>query len=147
MRYFEDIQVGETESAGPYVLTEDEIVEFASRWDPHEFHLNQKAAEASVFQGLTASSAHTTVIATRLCHDCPINKANSIAAALSLSYRYPNPVRVGDQLTLEMEVIDKGQSTSRPHLGIVIQHIRLCNQNGLAVLDLESTVMVHTQPT
>ena len=69
MLYFEDIEVGDEFSAGPYVVEADEIMSFAAKWDPFEFHMNLDAAENSIYGGLAASGVLTQCISNRLAHD------------------------------------------------------------------------------
>ena len=104
MRYFEDITVGEVQTAGTYELTEADIIEFAEGWDPWPYHTDVQAAKDSPMAGLTASVVHKSCIACRLLHD--IDTA-VVIAALGSEVQHPNPARVGDQLHIESKTIEK----------------------------------------
>ena len=126
MRYFEDIEVGKISTSGPYELTESGIIDFATQWDPFPFHTDVQAAKDSVFAGLTASNCHTVSIACRLFHEIEMD---AVLAAMGHEYQYPNPARVGDQLTLETKAIEKRESRSKPDRGIVQGETYLKNQD------------------
>ena len=143
MRYFEDITIGEVQEAGPYELTESEIIEFAERWDPLPFHTDVQAAKESAFGGLIASGVHKSCIACRLLHDID---TPSVIAALGTEIKHPNPARVGDQLHIESKTIEKRESKSRPDRGIVSWLNQLINQDGTVVLETKNTLMVAKRP-
>ena len=143
MRYFEDITVGEVQSAGTYELTEADIIEFAERWDPWPFHTNVQAANDSPMGGLTASGVHKSCIACRLLHDIdpPL-----VIAVLGVEIQHPNPARVGDQLHIESKTIEKRESKSRPDRGIITGISQLINQDGTVVLENKTTLMIAKRP-
>ena len=140
--YFEDFQVGERRTAtAKYVVTAEEIVEFASKWDPEPFHVDLEAAEASVFRGLTACGTHIFAIRNWLIHRLP-NKAHVLAGLGIEELRFVNPVRPGDQLSLTVECLEARPSSSKPDRGIVRTLVTVANQNGEAVLTATESVMV-----
>ena len=143
MRYFEDITIGEIQKAGPYDLTEADIIEFAERWDPWPYHTDVLEANASAFGGLTASGVHKICISCRLLHD--INPA-SVIAVLRSETQHPNPARVGDQLHIESNTIEKRESKSRPDRGIIKAVSQLINQDEVIVLETTTTLMVEKHP-
>ncbi len=143
IRYFEDIEVGEEDTAGPYMLTKEGIIEFSTQWDPFDFHTDAKEAESSMFEGLSASGVHTICIANRLGHDTP---PSAVRAALGAEYRWPNPARVGDELMLSRTIIDKRESKSRPDVGIVKHISRLVNQVGSVVIEINVAILVAKRP-
>ena len=143
--YFDDLQIGYRSRVGEYTLERDEIVDFASRWDPYPFHTDEDAARASIFGGLTASSVHLFAICTALFHRDP----NPIAVLAMLGkdeMRFPNPARVGDRLSYETECIELRPSRSRPDRGIACLRDTLSNQDGEPVLTQTVTLMVSRRP-
>lgn len=104
MLYFEDLKIGHSESSKPTQLTEAEIIEFASRFDPQPFHVDKHEAERSVFAGLAASSCHVIAVAFSLFQDLP---RIAMLAGLGHEFRYPNPVRPGQAFRLISEVAEK----------------------------------------
>ena len=139
MLYFEDLDIGHSESSRPTQLTEAEIIEFATRFDPQPFHVDERAAEKSIFGGLTASSCHVIAVAFSLFQDLP---KIAMLAGLGHEFRYPNPVRPGQAFRLLSEVAEKRESRSKPDRGIVIQQSRLITDEGAVVLEIKSTIMV-----
>ncbi len=118
-RYYEDIEVGDTESFGSYEVTEEEIVEFAERYDPQPFHLDPEAGANSPFGGLVASGWHTASMCMRLLVDGYLDPETSMGARGADELRWHAPVRPGDELHVEVEVIEKRPSESRPGTGHV----------------------------
>ena len=140
MRFYEDFQVGETEVVGHYDVSREEIVEFASRWDPRPFHIDDAAAANSVFGGLSASSCHTYAITARLTFESGRDVA--AAANLKTELRFPAAVRPGDRLTLVSECLEHRLSQSHPGLGIVTAQSRLVNQDEEVVLFMDTVSMI-----
>lgn len=143
--YFEDLTAGRTLQAGPYEVTKDEIIEFASRWDPQPTHTDEARAQASIFAGLTASGCHTFAISSVLAKRLPA-RIKSVAVLGTDELRFPNPVRPGDHLWYSCECIDGRVSRSRPTIGILSMRAALHNQNGLPVLTMKTTIMVEKRP-
>jgi len=140
MRYFEDVVVGKLEEIGRHVVSRDEIVRFAGEWDPQPFHLDEEAARASVFGGLTASSCHTWSIASLIFSRHP-DKLRTVAM-LGLKMRFPSPVRPDDELTLRQIHLDKRVSRSRPEYGIVKSRGSMVNRSGEEVMVSQSSHLV-----
>ena len=141
MLYFDDIEVGYQSEVGTYTLTESEVIEFASTWDPQPFHIDKEAASASIFGGLTASSLHLFAICTRLFfnHD---DRIQILAMLGKEAIRIPNPARPGDVLTYSTECIQKRPSSSRPDRGVITLKDTLANQDGKPVLTQEVALLV-----
>jgi acyl dehydratase len=137
--YFEDVELDRPRSAGPYLLTEDEIKTFSSKWDPFDFHTQENAAEDSIFGGLAASGVHSVCIFNRLCHDVEML---AVQAAVEHHFRYPNAARPGDQISLESKELWVKESKSRSDIGIVGGESQLTNQDGDVVLEVNSVVFV-----
>ncbi len=142
--YFEEIEVGYRRTAGPYFVSKDEIIEFAKKYDPQPFHINEEAAARSVFAGLTASSAHTFSILISL-----LSKTQSVRVLAGLGWdelRLPTPVRPGDALDVELTVLEKRDSKSKSDRGIVRNQVHLRNQKREMVLQCINTVLVARRP-
>ena len=144
MLYFDDIEVGYWSEVGTYTLTESEVIEFASTWDPQPFHIDKEAASASIFGGLTASSLHLFAICTRLFFDHE-DRIQILAMLGKEAIRIPNPARPGDVLTYSTECIHKKPSSSRPDRGIITLQDTLANQDGKPVLTQEVALLVARQ--
>jgi len=143
--YFEDIKVGDSQKAGPYSVSKDEIIQFAKQFDPRPFHIDEEAAARSVFAGLSASAAHTFAIFISLTNELE----PPIRAIAGLGYdelRLPNAVRPGDDLYLEATALEKRESKSRPDRGVLRGQLRLHNQKGETVLQCISTAFIARRP-
>ena len=127
--------------AGPYFISKDEVIQFAKRYDPRPFHIDEAAAARSVFAGLSASAAHTFAIFISL-----TNKFQPPVRVIALlgydELRLPNAVRPGDNLYLESTTLEKRESKSKPDRGIVRSRGRLRNQKGETVLQCVYSVLV-----
>jgi acyl dehydratase len=143
--YFDDISVGYRSHVGSYLLTREEIVEVAQRWDPQPFHVDEEAARASVFGGLVASSLHLFAICTRLFYDH--GDAIQVMAMLSKdAVQLPNPARPGDTLSYDTECVDRRESKSRGDRGVITLADVLANQHGEPVLTQRVSLMVRRKP-
>ena len=139
--YFEDLSVGTKLSCGEYEVTKEEIIQFASRWDPQVFHVNEDLARASLYGGVTAAASHTFCIFSLLGHRMP--EKMMVMGLLGMEQmRFPNPVRPGDRLSLIAECVERRESRSRPTLGIVTTVAKLVNQHGVTVMEAKSNSMV-----
>jgi acyl dehydratase len=128
--YFEDAEVGTTCKAGPYLVSKDEIIQFAKQYDPVPRHIDEEAAARSIFGGLTASSAHTFAVFIALTPKQP--RLHVLAGMGYDELRLPNPVRPGDELDLETNTLEKRESNRNPigascatRSGCVIKDARL----------------------
>lgn len=107
----------------------DRIKEFASEFDPQPFHLDEDAASASIFRGLAASGWHTAAVTMRLLVDSEFKPAGGIVGAGFDELRWPLPVRPGDELRVESEVLEVRPSRSRPEQGLVKLRTTTLNQD------------------
>lgn len=139
--YLEDLAVGQRFSSGTHTLGADEIVRFASEFDPQPFHLDAEAAKASLFRGLAASGWHTAAVTMRLLVDggAPIG-GGVIGGGGEIAW--PRPTRPGDTLRVESEVVEIRPSRSRPDRGIVTLRSETRNQDGEVVQVLTSKLVV-----
>lgn len=116
--YFEDVTIGETKQFGDYEMTREEILEFATSYDPQWFHTDpERAGEESPYGGLIASGWHTASATMRLLVENVLREAAAVGAKGIDELRWPAPVRPGDRLTVEHEVLDTRPDT--PERGVV----------------------------
>lgn len=138
---FAELTPGRRITLGPLSVDENEVLAFAEQYDSQWFHTDPAKAAAGPFQGLIASGWHTCALAMSLVSAEVLAGSESYASP-GLGYvRWPNPVRPGDSLTLELEVLEQRISDSRPWLGIVRWQWVMRRQGGAVVLDLEATSM------
>jgi acyl dehydratase len=139
--YLDDLQVGQRFTSGTYVIEEAQINAFAAEFDPQPFHLDERAAQASIFKGLAASGWHTAAIAMRLLVDGGLPFAHGIVG-LGGEIAWPRPTRPDDILHVESEIVEITPSRSKPHQGIVTVRVTMFNQNGEAVYLLTAKLLV-----
>lgn len=143
--YFDDVALGQRFEAGDYLMTREEIVEFASRFDARPFHVDEKVAEASIFGGLVASGIHTFAAWNNL--RLRSERGLRMLAGLGVDkLRYAAPVRPGDRLSLVGECIEKTPSESKPDRGVMRFRHDLVNQHGETVMTLELSLLVARRP-
>lgn len=129
---------------GRYVVTEEEILEFGRRFDPQPMHTDPVAAKEGPFGGLVAPGCLTFAIRNALYNQLPVRAA--LFAGLGLDQMLlPNPVRPGDVLGLEVEVLEARRSKSRPETGIVQTRQTVVNQEGETVLSMEARMIVRAR--
>jgi len=136
---FADFQSGQIITAGPYALSEAEVLQFATAYDPQWFHTDPQAAAQGPFGGLIASGWHTCGIAMRLVADAALQGSESFASPGLAYVKWPHPVRPDDRLTLRATVLESRRASSRPGLGLLRWRWQLFNADGAEVLDLEAT--------
>ena len=136
---FADFHAGQVIHAGPYRVTPEESVAFATAYDPQWFHTDAQAAQDGSFGGLIASGWHTCGIAMRLVADAALAGSESYASPGLAYVKWPHPVRPGDALSVRATVIEVRRSRAKPTLGILRWRWQLFNGSGAEVLDLEAT--------
>ena len=136
---FKDFEVGMVVRHGPLTVTEEEMLEFARRYDPQWFHLNAERAREGRWGGLIASGWLTGGLAMRMVTDAALHDSDSFGSPGLDRLRWMLPVRPGDALRLEARVDSKRISSSRSDLGIIRWTWSLFNQNDEQVLELEAT--------
>lgn len=137
--YFEDIHIGQKVIVGTHAADKVEMVEFAHKWDPQVFHIDESAA-GSQHSGLIASSNYTMCVVTRV-----IGLNLHIKTFGVMEYKEIEvhaPVRPGDVLTVSMEWVDKRESRSKPDRGVVLSRIEVRNQRDELALSYISTIMM-----
>jgi acyl dehydratase len=143
--HFEDFPVGRTFACGPYDVTKEEIFEFASQFDPQPHHLDEDAANKSMLKGLSASGWHVCAITMRMFADGVILKSASRGGAGAREARWIKPVRPGDVLRLEVEVMEARPSQSKP-IGFVTFDCRVFNQSEQVALVSMTPVVARRTP-
>jgi len=136
---FAEFHVGQVISAGPYLVSEAEVMAFATAYDPQWFHTDPVAAQDGRFGGLIASGWHTCGIAMRLITDAALHGSESFASPGLAYLKWQHPVRPGDQLHVRATVLETRNSVSQPTLGILRWRWQLFSQTDIQVLELEAT--------
>ncbi len=137
-RTFEDFEPGQVYELGSCTVTEEEIVDFARRFDPQPFHLDPEAARESVFGGLIASGWHTGAMWMRLYVDSMLGDSDGRGSPGVEELRWLAPVRPGDTLSGRLTVLDVMPSASRPDRGTIRIRGEMVNQDGVTVMSMTS---------
>ncbi len=132
-RYYEEYEIGDTREFGERSVSKEEIIEFAEKYDPQPFHTDEEAAKDTMFNGLAASGWHTAAICMRMFVEHMIDDASQGARGVD-ELRWIKPVRPGDTLTAESEVIDKYPDEDNPYIGYVDTRLTAYNQDDEAVI-------------
>jgi acyl dehydratase len=138
VRYFEDFKVGEVAEVGPVTVSEEEILEFAARYDPQPFHIDAEAAKSSPFGGLIASGWHTTALFMGMFVRGILSDSASLGSPGVEEIRWTAPVRPGDTLHARSTVIDVQPSAKNQGRGTVFTTNEVLNQNGETVMTLRA---------
>src|SRR6476659_9760742 len=144
-RYFEDYRVGMVEEFGEVAVTADEIVAFASRYDPQAMHVDPVAAAQGPFGGLIASGWHTIGLMMRLFVDHYLSSVASLASPGVDELRWLKPVRPGDTLRIRVTVTEARRSRSKPDRGVVRTLIEVLNQRGETVSTMNAMNLLRTR--
>ena len=145
--YYEDIEVGPSGRFGSYEMTKEEIIEFATRFDPQPFHLDDDFAKTTHFGALCASGWHTASALMRMLVD--YGKETGLVSLGSpglQDLKWAKPVFVGDILSVEREYLGKRLSKSRPGLGLVTFNNYVYNHHNDVVMSVKGTMMVACRP-
>jgi acyl dehydratase len=141
---FEDVVMGAVETSSGFLVTEAEIIAFASRYDPLPIHIDHQAAAAGPFGALTASGAHMIAIRMRLLHDFAYG--GGVIAAVGLDeLRFLAPLQVGQTCKVESEFLEKRESRKRPDRGVVTIRQTLL-ADGAPVMTLKDFVLMRRRP-
>jgi len=139
--YLDDLRVGQRFKTAEHQITKGEITEFARRYDPQPFHLDEAAAASSILSGLAASGWHTAAITMRLLVESGLPFAGGLIGSGG-TLTWPRPTRPSDTLHVESEVVEITPSRSRPDRGIVKVRSLTINQSGEVVQDLTANLVV-----
>lgn len=146
MKHFEDLEIGARASFGRYEVTREEVTEFAAKYDPQPFHLDDEAAAATHFGRLSASGWHTCAMTMRmLVENMHSAKQAGLGSPGIDELRWRRPVFPGDTLRCESEVIDKRRSKSRPEMGLFKSRIQVFNQSDDVVLEMVSNGLIRVR--
>ena len=143
--YLEDLSPGDRFTSGEHALDAAQIVEFAQRFDPQPFHLDEEAAKSTFFQGLAASGWHTASITMRLLTQSGLPLADGVIGSGG-EIQWPRPTRPGDVLHVESEVLEVTPSRSRPERGMVVVRSETRNQHGEVLQRLTTKLVVSRRP-
>lgn len=141
-QYLEDFTVGQTFGSGRLEIDANAIKRFAADFDPQPFHLDDTQAGDTLFQGLAASGWHTAALTMRLLVDSAFRPAGGVIGAGVESLQWPAPVRPGDVLEAESEVLEVRPSRSRPEQGMLKLRITTTNQDGKVVQTFIANLVV-----
>ncbi|WP_293879772.1 MaoC family dehydratase [Sphingomonas sp.] len=147
MLYFEDIEPGRKSSFGRYEVTREEVIDFASKYDPQPFHLSDEEAAKTYFGRLSASGWHTAAMMMSMLVKSmsDIQQAGLGSPGID-ELRWLKPVYPGDVLRLETEVIDKTPSRSKPDMGSFRSRTTVFNQDDIMVLTAISIGLIRRRP-
>ncbi|ATF87258.1 MULTISPECIES: MaoC family dehydratase [Burkholderia] len=138
---YEDLEVGGLTEVGKHTFTPDEIIEFAQRFDPQPFHLDEAAGKASPFGGLVASGWHTCSVFMGMLVRNVLHDSTSMGSPGIEEIRWIKPVRAGATITMQQRILDKRLSASRPDRGIVTTEWVGTDESGETVITVRSKVI------
>jgi acyl dehydratase len=141
----EDLQIAQRFTSGEYEMTEERIKTFAAEFDPQPFHLDESAAQESVFRGLAASGWHTAAVSMRLLVTSGLPFAAGIIG-LGGEIAWPRPTRPGDMLRVQSEILEILPSRSKPNQGIVTVRNTTLNQKDEAVQVFTVKILAFKRP-
>ena len=147
MLYLEDFATSARYEAGPIAVDQDELIAFATRYDPQPFHTDPVAAKNSLFGGLAASGWMTASLTMRMLIDSGNGPVGGFIARKIEAMEWPSPVRPGDQLRATSEVLEVLPSKTKPDRGMVRMRTETKNQDGTVVQILTALLVVQRRPT
>ena len=135
--YFEDFALGDVRDIEGPVVTKEEIIEFASRFDPQYYHVDEAAAEHSPYGGLIASGWHTVCLCMRVMCDRYLLNAATLGSPGMEHIRWLHPVRPGDRLRIKLTVLEAKISRTKPDRGSILHGWEVFNQDNRLVMTME----------
>jgi len=141
-RHFEDYPVGASATYGPIEVSADEIVEFARRYDPQDFHVDAERAAAGPFGGLVASGWHTASLMMRVLVDRYLSKSASLGSPGVDELRWLAPLRPGDRLWVRVHIVEARRSQSKPDRGLVRSAIEVCREDGATLMTVKAMTLM-----
>jgi len=145
LRYLDDLQVGERFISATHTLDAAQIKAFASQFDPQPFHLDELAAQDTLFGALAASGWHTAALTMKLLVTGPLRLVNGVIGA-GVEVSWPKPTRPGDVLHVESEIVEIVPSRSRPTQGIATLRSETLNQRGEVLQKMVAKLVVKRHP-
>ena len=147
MLYWEDFTVGRKMKFGAMEVTEEEVIEYATEFDPQSFHIDKEAASEHFFGGIIASGWHTAAMCMRMMVDGYLNNSATMGSPGVEQLRWKKPVRPGETLHVTAEITDRSLPKSKPELGFVkFSHV-VCNQDGEVKMTMISSGMFLRKPS
>lgn len=135
--YWEDFQVGQVREFGSMTLSQDEIIEFAEKFDPQRFHVNPASAEKTIFKGIIASGWHTCSLMMKMMCDEYVLRSSSLGSPGLENIKWLKPVRPGDTLRMRTTVLASRLMESKPHIGLIHTLWECLNQNNEVVTSMD----------
>jgi acyl dehydratase len=145
LHFFEDFEIGQRFVSPTLRVDADAITAFAAEFDPQPFHLDDAAARHTIFAGLAASGWHTAAMTMRLCVASELRPAGGILGTGG-ELNWLKPVRPGDELRVDIEVLETRASRSRTRQGLVKLRLTTLNQHGEPVQTFTPTLFVDRRP-
>jgi acyl dehydratase len=146
VHYLEDFAAGQVFNTGRHRVDKEQIFAFARQFDPQPFHTDEEAARKSPFQGLAASGWHTAAMTMRLMVDGEFKPAGGILGVGFDDLSWPRPVRAGDELHAQSEILDVRPSKSKPGRGMIRVRTTTFNQNNEPVMMFTGNLLVPKRP-
>lgn len=140
--YLEDFHVGDYFETASVVMTKEDIISFATHFDPQHFHLDQETAKDSLFNGLAASGWHTNGVSMRLIVQSGLNIINGIIGLGVDEVRWPKPVRPNDSIYVRGDILEVIPSNSKPEWGVVKIRWQTFNQHHEVVASMLPSLWV-----
>lgn len=147
MIYFEDLEVGAETDFGTYEVTREEVIEFASKYDPQPFHLSDEAAAKTHFGRIAASGWHTAAMTMAVIARKVVGEKQAGLGSPGIDeLRWLKPVYPGDTLHVRGEILDKRESRSKPDIGSFRTKTTVTNQDNVPVMTFISIVLIRRRP-
>ena len=146
MLYYEDIEIGVVRHFGSKTVVREEVIDFASKYDPQPFHLDDAAAAQTYFGRLSASGWHTGAMMMRMMvDDMKQHQQAGLGSPGIEDLRWLKPVYPGDTLRCESEILEKRRSQSRPEMGLFKSQLSVFNQHDEPVMTMRSTGLIRVR--
>lgn len=145
--YFEDFHPGQKIETASYTVSEEEIIEFARKYDYQSFHTDPEAARQSIYGGLIASGFQQMALTFRLFLDTGVLDAGSMGSPGMDEVRWLKPLRPGDTIRVVVEILETRESRSKPDRGIVRLRYNTLNQDGETIMTMLSAGLMRKRPT
>jgi acyl dehydratase len=147
MIYFEDLVVGAEREFGSYEVTREEVIEFATKYDPQPFHLSDEAAAKTHFGRIAASGWHTAAMTMAVIARAVVDDQQAGLGSPGIDeLRWLKPVYPGDTITVSGKIIEKTPSRSKPDIGSFRTETIITNQHGEPVMSFKSIVLIRRRP-
>jgi acyl dehydratase len=140
--HYEDFPVGLTIDLGEYPVSAEEIVAFASEFDPHDFHLDEEAARRSILGGLCASGWHTCAMLMRMLVDGYLSRTAGMGSNGVDEVKWLKPVYAGEALKAKMTIMSRRVSTKKPDMGILTTRTEVHNSDGEKKMEMTAVNLV-----